>query len=297
MTKNTIAFQGRPGAYSDLACRAARPGWITLPCKTFAEAIDAVHQGRAEQAMLACENSLAGRVPDIHTLLPNAGLSIIGEHFQRVEHCLLAVPGTKIEDIKRVHTHSVAMGQIMGLLHDYKLTPVVEFDTAGAAEMVAAWNNPEEAAVASELAGTLNGLTILKHNVEDARHNTTRFYIVSETAARPAADAINIMTTLIFNVKNIPGALYKVLGGFATNNINMTRLESYMSPGDFAATRFLMDVEGHPESPSLSKAIAELEFFSRESNILGVYAQSPFRREITDITSGTTRTTTTAQDS
>ncbi|OUI95738.1 prephenate dehydratase [Acetobacter indonesiensis] len=280
MTNQVIAFQGRPGAYSDLACRQAKPGWETLPCKTFAEAIEAVHKGRASLAMLACENSLAGRVPDIHTLLPNSGLYIVGEHFQRVEHCLLGVPGTRIEDVKRVHTHPVAMGQICNLLNNHNFTPVVEFDTAGAAELVALWNKPEEAAVASELAAQLNGLEILQRNVEDAKHNTTRFYIASCSADRPEPGTPDVMTTVIFSVKNIPGALYKVLGGFATNGVNMTRLESYMTGGTFAATRFLMDVDGHPQEEALGKALAELDFFSEDAKILGVYKQSPFRRQM-----------------
>lgn len=281
MTDKIIAFQGALGAYSDLACRTVKPGWRTLPCKTFAGAIEAVHTGRADLAMLACENSLAGRVPDIHTLLPASGLHIVGEHFQRIEHCLLGVPGTRLEDIKRVHTHPVAMGQICNLLRERGLTPVTEFDTAGAAELVALWGKKEEAAVASELAAELNGLEILLKNVEDAKHNTTRFYIASRTAERPACSTPHVMTTLIFNVKNIPGALYKVLGGFATNGLNMTRLESYMTGGSFAATRFLMDVEGHPEEDRLGKALSELEFFAENAEILGVYTQSPFRRHMT----------------
>lgn len=277
MVRQVIAFQGTPGAYSDLACRTARPGWTTLPCRSFADAIHAVHEGRAELAMLACENSLAGRVPDIHSLLPASGLHIVGEHFQRVEHCLLVVPGTQMEQVKRVHTHAVAMDQIRNLLRTHKLTPVTEFDTAGAAELVALWGKPEEAAVASELAAQLYGLEILARNVEDAAHNTTRFYITSRTPERPPAGTPRTMTTLMFSVKNVPGALYKVLGGFATNGVNMTRLESYMSGETFAATRFLMDVEGHPDDPALGKALTELEFFTQNATILGVYTQSPFR--------------------
>lgn len=277
MTQQVIAFQGTPGAYSDLACRNARPGWRTLPCRSFAEAMTAVHEGRAEQAMLACENSLAGRVPDIHSLLPASGLHIVGEHFQRVEHCLLVVPGTRMEQVRRIHTHPVAMDQIRVLLRDYHLTPVPEFDTAGAAELVALWKKPEEAAVASALAAELYGLEILKRNVEDAAHNTTRFYIASRQPSRPPVHAPHVMTTLIFSVRNTPGALYKVLGGFATNGVNMTRLESYMTGETFAATRFLMDVEGHPEDNRLGKALAELEFFAKSATILGVYEQSPFR--------------------
>ncbi|MFT8674247.1 MAG: prephenate dehydratase [Acetobacter sp.] len=280
MTQQVIAFQGTPGAYSDLACRNARPGWKTLPCRSFADAIEAVHDGKADLAMLACENSLAGRVPDIHTLLPAAGLHIVGEHFQRVEHCLLVVPGTRMEQVRRVHTHPVAMDQIRKLIATYHLTPVTEFDTAGAAELVALWNRPEEAAVASALAAELYGLEILKRNVEDASHNTTRFYIASRTAERPPAESPHVMTTLIFSVGNVPGSLYKVLGGFATSGVNMTRLESYMSGETFAATRFLMDVEGHPDNPQLGKALAELEFFAESAKILGVYKQSPFRHHM-----------------
>ncbi len=275
-----IAFQGRPGAYSDLACRQARPGWTTLPCETFADAIQAVHDGRAQQAMLACENSLAGRVPDIHALLPDAALHIVGEHFQRVEHCLMGVPGARIEDVRSIHTHPVAMGQVRKLIAELAARPVIEFDTAGAAELVASWGRKEDAAIASELAAELNGLTILRRNVEDEAHNTTRFYITSREALQPADSEADVMTTVLFRVRNVPGALYKVLGGFATNGINMTRLESYMLEGSFAATRFLLDVEGRPEDPGLKRALDELRFFSGESRILGVYPASPFRKRV-----------------
>ncbi|NHO31195.1 prephenate dehydratase [Acetobacter fallax] len=275
-TPHTIAFQGRPGAYSDLACRQAYPGWTTVPCETFADAIAAVHEGRATLAMLACENSLAGRVPDIHALLPDSGLHIIGEHFQRVEHCLMGIPGARVEQARRVHTHPVAMGQIRTLIREHDLTPVVEFDTAGAAELVAGWGRPEDVAVASELAAELNGLTILSRNVEDAAHNTTRFYVMAlHPADIPASGPV--MTTVLFSVRNVPGALYKVLGGFATNGVNMTRLESYMLEGTFAATQFLLDVEGRPDKDGLKQALAELEFFAERFRTLGVYPQSPFR--------------------
>ncbi|RFD18656.1 prephenate dehydratase [Komagataeibacter melaceti] len=273
-----IAFQGMPGAYSDLACRQARPGWATLPCQTFGQAIAAVHDGRAELAMLACENSLAGRVPDIHALLPQAGLFIVGEHFQRVEHCLLGVPGSTLADARRVHTHPVAMAQVRGIIAELGLEPVVEFDTAGAAEMVRAWNRKEDVAVASALAAELNGLEILRRNVEDAAHNTTRFYIASRKPAELPPPAPGFLTTLLFRVNNQPGALYKALGGFATSGVNMTRLESYMLEGSFSATQFLMDVEGHPEAPPLAEALRELSFFSEQQEILGVYPGSPFRQ-------------------
>lgn len=277
-TSRTIAFQGQPGAYSDLACRQAYPGWLTLPCETFADAIAAVHDGHATLAMLACENSLAGRVPDIHALLPDSGLHIVAEHFQRVEHCLMGVPGSSLEQARRVHTHPVALAQIRNLVRELDLTPVAEFDTAGAAELVARWGRPEDVAVASELAAELNGLIILRRNVEDAAHNTTRFYVAArEPAAIPETGAV--MTTVLFSVRNLPGALYKVLGGFATNGVNMTRLESYMLGGSFAATQFLLDVEGRPDRPGLREALQELEFFAERFRILGVYPQSSFRQE------------------
>ncbi|GBQ52066.1 prephenate dehydratase [Komagataeibacter sucrofermentans] len=276
--EHIIAFQGRPGAYSDLACRMARPGWTTLPCQTFAQTIAVVHDGQAELAMLACENSLAGRVPDIHALLPQAGLFIVGEHFQRVEHCLLGIPGTKLGDVKRLHTHPVAMAQVRGVITELGLEPVVEFDTAGAAEMVRAWGRREDVAVASELAAELNGLEILRRNVEDATHNTTRFYIASRKPATLPPPGPDFMTTLLFRVNNQPGALYKALGGLATTGVNLTRLESYMLEGSFSATQFLMDVEGHPEAPPLLEALRELSFFSERQEILGVYPASPFRR-------------------
>lgn len=277
--RNIIAFQGRPGAYSDLACRQARPGWTTLPCQTFAQAIAAVHDGKAELAMLACENSLAGRVPDIHALLPQAGLFIVGEHFQRVEHCLLGVPGSTLADARRVHTHPVAMAQVRGIIAELALEPVVEFDTAGAAEMVREWNRKEDVAVASTLAAELNGLEILRRNVEDASHNTTRFYIASRRPAVLPPPEKDFLTTLLFRVSNQPGALYKALGGFATTGVNMTRLESYMLEGSFSATQFLLDVEGHPEAPPLAQALRELSFFSEQQEILGVYPASSFRRD------------------
>lgn len=276
-SQGRIAFQGRPGAYSDLACRTAYPGWTTVPCETFAGAIAAVHDGKADLAMLACENNLAGRVPDIHALLPEAGLHIVGEHFQRVEHCLMGVPGATLEQAKKVHTHPVALAQVRGMIRDLNLTPVAEFDTAGAAELVAKWGRAEDVAVASELAATLYGLTIFQRNVEDAKHNTTRFYIAAREPL-PLPEDRPIMTTVLFNVRNEPGALYKVLGGFATNGVNMTRLESYMLDGSFAATQFLLDVEGRPDRPNLKQALAELEFFSARFRILGGYPQSPFRQ-------------------
>ncbi len=276
---NVIAFQGRPGAYSDLACRRAYPNWRTLPCESFEAAIEAVRSGQAQLGMLPCENSLAGRVPDIHSLLPDSGLTIVGEAFQRVEHCLLAPKGATIAGLRRAHSHAVALGQVRRVIRELGLTPVIEADTAGAAEQVAAWNNKEDAAIASELAAELFGLEILRRNVEDAAHNTTRFYVVSRERPPLLPTQPGIITTFVFRVRNVPAALYKALGGFATNGVNMTKLESYMLDGQFTATQFLCDVDGHPESPPLRRALEELSFFSREVRILGVYPAAAFRAE------------------
>ncbi|WP_428485460.1 prephenate dehydratase [Rhodopila sp.] len=272
-----ISFQGIPGAYSDLACRGACPAMTTLPCASFEAAIDAVKDGTADLGMLPCENSLAGRVSDIHHLLPDSGLFIVGEQFQRVEHCLLGVKGAVISDLRRAHSHSVALGQVRHILRDLNLAPVVEADTAGAAQLVAGWGKKTEAAIASSLAAEIYGLEVLRANVEDAAHNTTRFYVVSPRPGTQDPATPNLMTTFVFRVRNVPAALYKALGGFATNGVNMTRLESYMLGGEFAATQFLCDVEGHPEQPELRRALEELSFFSSELRVLGVYPMAAFR--------------------
>jgi prephenate dehydratase len=272
-----IAFQGLPGAYSDLACRTAFPDCPTLPCDSFEAAIAAVRSGAAALAMLPCENSLAGRVPDLHRLLPNSGLVITAEHFQRVEHCLLGPRGARIEQIRRIHSHPVALGQVRRILHELDAQAVAEADTAGSADLVARWNNPEDAAVASSLAAEIYGLEILRANVEDADHNTTRFYVMASDHAPPPPQTPELMTSFIFRVRNVPAALYKALGGFATNGVNLTRLESYMLNGDFQATQFLCDVEGHPLQPGLALALEELKFFSHEVTVLGTYTQARAR--------------------
>ncbi len=277
---DVIAFQGLPGAYSDLACRAAYPGWTTLPCPSFEAAMDAVRGGQAGLAMLPCENSLAGRVPDIHRLLPESGLSVVGEHFERVEHCLLAPHGATLATLKRAHSHPVALGQVRSILKELALTPVIEADTAGAAQIIAARGGIEDAAIASALAAETYGLNILRRNVEDAAHNTTRFYVCSPAPRVPEAGTPDCVTTFVFRVRNIPAALYKALGGFATNGINMTKLESYMLEGEFLATQFYAEVDGHPDDANLKRALEELEFFSRELRILGVYPADPFREKI-----------------
>lgn len=279
-----IAFQGVPGAYSDLACRAAWPGWTTVPSPTFEAAIAAVREGRADMAMLPCENSLAGRVPDIHRLLPESGLSVVGEHFERVEHCLLAPKGATLETIRRAHSHPVALGQVRGALAKWKLAAVVEADTAGAAELIAQKGGVEDAAIASSLAAEIYGLEILARNIEDATHNTTRFYVCAREQSppwspMPTVDAPDSVTTFVFRVRNVAAALFKALGGFATNGVNMTKLESYMLGGAFTATQFLCDVDGHPDQLGLRHAFEELQFFSREARILGVYRAHPYRKQ------------------
>ncbi|MBM3586213.1 MAG: prephenate dehydratase [Alphaproteobacteria bacterium] len=279
MSVHRIAFQGILGAYSDLACRAAYPGAQTLPCPSFEAAMAALRDGQCDLAMLPCENSLAGRVPDIHRMLPDSGLFVVGEHFQRVEHCLLAPKGARLFSLKRAHSHPVALGQVLRLLKDMNLTPVIEADTAGAAALIAERGGVEDAAIASELAAEIYGLEVLKRNVEDEAHNTTRFYVMCRDRADAPANAPNVVTTFVFQVRSIPAALYKALGGFATNGINMTKLESYMVGGRFAATQFLCDVDGHPDQPGLRRAFEELGFFSSSMKILGAYRAHPYRLE------------------
>jgi prephenate dehydratase len=272
----TISFQGTFGAYSDLACRRVYPEMATLPCTQFEDAFAAVSEGRAALAMIAIENSVAGRVADVHHLMPDADLHIIGEHFERVNHHLLAVPGATITTIRTVTSHVHALSQCRKLIRALGIKPVVAADTAGAAAEIAARGDPTVAAIASELAGQIYGLVSLKQSIEDAEHNTTRFLIMSREAKRPPPGAPTV-TTFLFRVRNVPAALYKAMGGFATNGVNMTKLESYMVGGAFAATQFYADVEAHPEDRPLALALEELAFFSREVKILGVYPAHPLR--------------------
>jgi prephenate dehydratase len=280
MPNNSIAFQGAPGAYSDLACRRVFPEMKTLPCNAFEDAFAAVHEGKARLAMIPVENSVAGRVADIHHILPHSGLFIIGEHFERVNHHLLAPKGATIEGLKTVRSHVHALSQCRNLIRELKLTPIVAADTAGSAREVAQLGDKTVAAIASELAGEIYGLVSLRQNIEDAEHNTTRFLVMSKEK-REAPQGGLVVTSFVFRVRNVPAALYKALGGFATNGVNMTKLESYMVGGRFSATQFYADVEGHPDERSLALALEELRFFSREVSILGVYPGHPFRHEAT----------------
>ncbi|MGC2854844.1 prephenate dehydratase [Novispirillum sp. DQ9] len=275
----SIAFQGMPGAYSHLACKAAFPDFAPLPCASFEDAFAAVRDGAARYGMIPIDNSVAGRVADIHHLLPDSGLHIIGEHFQPVHHHLLAVPGATIADIREVRSHVHALGQCRKLIRELGITPVVAADTAGSAREIAERGDKAIAAIASGLAAETYGLVSLRANIEDAAHNTTRFIVMAREAVVPPLGAVPAVTSFVFKVRNVPAALYKAMGGFATNGVNMTKLESYMVDGQFAATQFYAEVEGHPEDRSLRLALDELSFFSREVRIMGVYPPHPFRFE------------------
>lgn len=279
---HTIAFQGAPGAYSDLACRSARPEMNTLPCRSFEDAFAAVHRGRAALAMIPIENSVAGRVADIHHLLPGSGLHIIGEHYQRINHHLLGLKGARVSDLTHVHSHIHALNQCRTLIRELGVEAVVRVDTAGAAAEIAANQDKTQGVIASELAGAIYGLVSLRANIEDAEHNTTRFLIMSGTAVVPHPKSGPTMSSFVFRVRNVPAALYKALGGFATNGVNMTKLESYLVGGRFNAAQFYAEVEGHPEHRNVHLALEELGFFSREVRILGVYPQHPYRLERSD---------------
>ena len=276
-----IAFQGAPGAYSDLACRELFPDRRTLPCRAFEDALGAVTGGEAEFAVIPIENSLAGRVADVHHLLPRSGLHIIGEHFAPVHHHLLALPGVALEDIRIVRSHVHALGQCRGLLRELGVTPVVAVDTAGAAAELAESGERRIAVIASALAGRIYGLVSLRSNIEDAAHNTTRFVVLSRAPETPPLGRDLSVTTFTFRVRNVPAALYKALGGFATNGINMTKLESYMVGGSFTATEFYADVEAHPDERRLRLAMEELRFFTEEVTILGTYRGHAFRAKAT----------------
>ncbi len=274
-----IAFQGMPGAYSDLACRIAYPGFATLPCEAFDDAFAAVIERRAALAMIPIENSVAGRVAEIHQLLPSSGLHIVAEHFLQVNHHLLAPRKATLETVKTVHSHVQALTQCRRMIRELGLRPVVHADTAGAAAEIAGRGDLTEAAIASALAGEIYGLVSLRSNIEDAEHNTTRFVVLARDAVDADPRKGNVLTTFVFRVRNVPAALFKAMGGFATNGVNMTKLESYMVGGRFSATLFYADVEGHPEDPSLRRALEELTFFSHEVRVLGTYYAHPYRKD------------------
>lgn len=276
--KHHIAFQGEPGAFSEVACRRFAPDLEPLACPTFEDAFEAVSNGRAVRAMLPVENSLAGRVADIHHLLPAADLHIVAEHFLPIEHHLMARPGAGLQDIKIVRSHAMALGQVRNFLKQHNLRAEMAGDTAGAARHLAEGGRDDEGVVASEFAAENYGLTILARNIEDAGHNTTRFLEMAGEPDDPDPGDGTIVTSFVFQVRNIPAALYKAMGGFATNGVNMTKLESYQQDGSFNATMFYADVEGHPKDQSVRLALEELGFFSSSLKVLGVYKAGKDRR-------------------
>ncbi|SKA27347.1 prephenate dehydratase [Enhydrobacter aerosaccus] len=276
---NIIAFQGEPGANSDMACRAAFPDMVTLPCPTFETAMAAVQAGKAALAMIPVENSIAGRVADLHSLLPHTRLKIVAEHFQRVEHCLVALPGASLKTIKTAKSHVQALSQCRNFLKKHRIEPLVHADTAGAAREIAEIGDASVAAIASSLAARIYELKVLARNIEDADHNTTRMLVFSREEARPDWRSTPCMTAFLFRVKSVPAALYKALGGFATNGVNIVKLESYLSGPQFEQAQFYAEVEGHPEQRSVKLALEELAFFSEELKMLGTFPTNPFRRK------------------
>jgi prephenate dehydratase len=278
--RQKIAYQGEPGANSHLACRDAYPQLEPLACPTFEDALAAVKGGEAQLAMIPIENSVAGRVADIHHLLPDSGLFIVAEHFERIRHQLLTLPGVRLGELKTVHSHTMALGQCRKAIRTLKLKPVAEADTAGAARHLRESEDRTCAVIASALAAEVYGLKVAKAGIEDAQHNTTRFVVLAAKPGHAKAKDGPVITTFIFRVRNVPAALYKALGGFATNGVNMTKLESYQLEGSFNATMFYADIEGHPDERSVRLAMEELAFFTNEVRLLGTYKVSPFRADL-----------------
>jgi prephenate dehydratase len=277
-----IAFQGEPGANSHLAISEVYPNAEAVPCATFEDALGAIRSGRADLGMIPIENSVAGRVADIHHLMPTSKLHIVGEHFMPVHHQLLGLKNSRLDAIETVESHVHALGQCRNIIRKLGIKAVVAADTAGSAREVAEAADPTRASIATKLAAKIYGLRVLQANIEDEKHNTTRFILLSKTAkwAKPGKKQ-KLVTTFIFQVRNIPAALYKAIGGFATNGVNMTKLESYMVGGSFSATQFYADVEGHPTDRALELALEELEFVCQPKTlkILGVYPAHPFRKK------------------
>lgn len=280
MTNRTISYQGEPGANSHIMCSQAYPDWTPLPCATFEDAFAAVAEGRAGLAMIPIENSIAGRVADIHHLIPTSPLHIVAEHFLPIHFQLMALPGAPAAGLRTLHSHIHALGQCRRIIRRLGVRAVVAGDTAGAAREVAEAGDPTRGALAPALAAEVYGLDILERDVEDEAHNTTRFVVFSPAPIPTTEGEGPWVTSFVFRVRNIPAALYKALGGFATNGVNMSKLESYMVEGQFTATQFYAEVDGHPADPRLVRALDELAYFSRELKIIGTYPAHPFR-EIT----------------
>jgi prephenate dehydratase len=277
VTNGRIAYQGEPGSNSHIVCSDKYPGWEARPCASFEDVFGALEDRDADLALIPIDNTLAGRVADIHHLLPGSNFHIVEEHFLRIRFDLMAPEGATLGTVRSVRSHVHALGQCRRIIRSHNLVPVVAGDTAGAAREVAQAGDVTQAAIAPPLAAEIYGLTVLASDIEDEAHNTTRFVTLSRefTPAPPGSGAV--ITSLIFNVRNLPAALYKALGGFATNGVNMTKLESYMVDGHFASTQFLAEVEGHPEDQGLKRALEELRFFTTDMRLLGVYPADPFR--------------------
>jgi len=278
-SKQKISFQGEPGAYSHQACHEAMPDYEAVPCATFEDAMEALRSGATDLAMLPVENSTYGRVADIHHLLPDSGLHIVGEAFVRVHINLLGVPGARLRDVTSATSHTVLLGQCRGFLAEHNMRTVTGADTAGSARQISQVGDPTQGALASELAGEIYGLEVLARHIEDYQNNTTRFLIMAREADH-ARRSDNMVTSFVFRVRNIPAALYKAMGGFATNGVNMVKLESYMVGGSFTATQFYADIEGHPDDPGVRLALEELAFFTSYMKILGVYPADANRRKL-----------------
>lgn len=274
-----VVYQGEPGANSHIAITEVFPTAEAVALPTFEDCFAAVEGGSATYAMIPIENSVAGRVADIHTLLPGADVHFVGEHFLPIRHQLMALPGVPIDEVRSVHSHVQALGQCRVTLRRLGLTPVVAADTAGAARQVAEEGLRHKAAIASRLAAETHGLEILASDIEDEAHNTTRFVIVAATPEETSR-TVPTMTSFLFRVRNVAASLYKALGGFATNGVNIVKLESYQLGGEFFASMFYADVEGHPDDPNLALALEELHFFSAHVRLLGTYPASPFREAI-----------------
>ena len=279
MNTKTFSFQGVHGAYSELAGKNIYPDSKSIPCKTFEEMFETVRDNKANTAIVPIENSRAGRVADTQRLIPKSQLKIVGEYFLEVNHCLMGVPGSTLKDIKRIYSHEQGIAQCRKKIINNKKDMVIVADTAGAAKMISKSNCKEDAAIASNLAAKIYNLEILESNFQDFKNNVTRFLIMSKELNIPKVNEIDLMTTLVFEVRSIPAALYKSLGGLASNGVNMTKLESYINPQGFDVAQFYMDIEGHPNNRNVKLALEEMKFFCKRIDILGVYKMSDFRKK------------------
>ena len=279
MNTKIFYFQGVHGAYSELAGKNIYPDSKSIPCKTFEEMFESVRDKKANIAIVPIENSRSGRVADTQRLIPESQLKIVGEYFLEVNHCLMGVPGSTLKDIKRIYSHEQGIAQCRKKIINNKKDMVIVADTAGAAKMISETNNKEDAAIASNLAAKIYNLDILESNFQDFENNVTRFLIMSNELNIPKVNEIDLMTTLVFEVRSIPAALYKSLGGLASNGVNMTKLESYINPQGFDVAQFYMDIEGHPNNRNVKLALEEMKFFCKHIDILGVYKMSDFRKK------------------